>query len=302
MFRAIGCLSRRSPRSPSASTPPGLAAAALLSFALSACATVKDRVEQASVDPVVVFCAQGKVTKNESTVCVDDETVRFKPINLDTFRFDDLPDTLAIVAASKYSKYRNRLQALAFEKSITACALHLRFAFASTALRKGLLQFGAIATDAAAVLSGATLAKNILAGTSGVLSATDSIIDSVHFQNLLLVSIMKAIDNDRKAFREQVAKKHDKLIDEYSVEDALVDVTDYHRRCSTVHGIMLLSKNVEALQQSNALIEDLRRRQIETQFERLAREIDKLDSVKNKIQIKLLTEKLARWSKTLGND
>ena len=70
-----------------------------------------------------------------------------------------------------------------------------------------MLQFGAIATDAAAVLVGGTLAKESLAATSGVLSASDSIIDSVQFQNLLLASIMKAIDNDRIAFRKQVAAK-----------------------------------------------------------------------------------------------
>jgi D-alanine transaminase len=255
-----------------------------LGLAVSSCSLTKDRVEQASVDPVVRFCAEGKVTQGQSTVCVDDETVRFKPINLDTFRFDDRPDELAIVAASGDPTYRNRLQALAFDRSIAACAQHLRFAFASTALRKGILQFGAIATDAAAVLVGGTLAKESLAAASGVLSASDSIIDSVQFQNLLLASIMKAIDNDRNS--ETIAA--------YSVEEALEDITDYHRRCSTVHGIMLLSESVEELQRNNALISDLERRQIETQAEELAEQIDQLDSAKNKKQIEILQERLDR--------
>jgi hypothetical protein len=265
-----------------------------LGLAVSSCSLMKDQVEQASVDPVVRFCAEGKVTQGQSTVCVDDETVRFKPINLDTFRFDDRPDELAIVAASGDPAYRNRLQALAFDRSIAACALHLRFAFASTALRKGILQLGAIATDAAAVLVGATLAKESLAATSGVLSASDSIIDSVQFQNLLLASIMKAIDNDRKAFRVQVAAKRSETIAAYSVEEALEDITDYHRRCSTVHGIMLLSESVEELQRNNALISDLERRQTETQAEHLAAQIDQLDSAKNKKQIEILQEQLDR--------
>ena len=294
MVRAVVCPSRRSPHSSSASSPAGLAAAALLGLAVSSCTPIKDWVEHTSVDPVVQYCAEGKVTENESTLCVENETVGFQPINLDTFRFDDKPDELAVVAASGDPTYRNRLQAVTFEKSIAACSFHMRFAFASTAMRKGLLQFGAIATDAAAVLVGGTLAKESLAATSGVLSASDSIIDSVQFQNLLLASIMKAIDNDRIAFRKQVAERRDDPIADYSLEEALEDATDYHRRCSIVHGIMLLSKTVEELQNKNSAIEDLERRQTETQAEELAEQIDQLDSAKNKKQIEILQERLDR--------
>jgi hypothetical protein len=236
-----------------------------LGFAVSSCTPIKDWVEHTSVDPVVQYCAEGKVTENQSTLCVENETVGFQPINLDTFRFDDKPDELAIVAASGDPTYRNRLQALTFDKSIAACSFHMRFAFTSTAMRKGLLQFGAIATDAAAVLVGGTLAKESLAATSGVLSASDSIIDSVQFQNLLLASIMKAIDNDRIAFRKQVAAKRSDPIADYSLEEALEDATDYHRRCST-----------------------------ESQAEELAEQIDQLDSAKNKKQIEILQERLDR--------
>ena len=294
MVRAVACPSRRSPHSSSASSPAGLAAAALLGLAVSSCTPIKDWVEHTSVDPVVQYCAEGKVTENQSTLCVENETVGFQPINLDTFRFDDKPDELAVVAASGDPTYRNRLQAVTFEKSIAACSFHMRFAFASTAMRKGLLQFGAIATDAAAVLVGGTLAKESLAATSGVLSASDSIIDSVQFQNLLLASIMKAIDNDRIAFRKQVAERRDDPIADYSLEEALEDATDYHRRCSIVHGIMLLSKTVEELQNKNSAIEDLERRQTETQAEELAEQIDQLDSEENKKQIEILLERLAR--------
>jgi len=294
MVRAVACPSRRSPHSSSASSPAGLAAAALLGLAVSSCTPIKDWVEHTSVDPVVQYCAEGKVTENQSTLCVENETVGFQPINLDTFRFDDKPDELAVVAASGDPTYRNRLQAVTFEKSIAACSFHMRFAFASTAMRKGLLQFGAIATDAAAVLVGGTLAKESLAATSGVLSASDSIIDSVQFQNLLLASIMKAIDNDRIAFRKQVAERRDDPIADYSLEEALEDATDYHRRCSIVHGIMLLSKTVEELQNKNSAIEDLERRQTETQAEELAEQIDQLDSAKNKKQIEILQERLDR--------
>jgi hypothetical protein len=272
-----------------------------LGLALSACSLLKDQVEQASVDPVVQLCAEGKVTQGQSTVCVDDETVSFKPINLDTFRFDDKPKELAVVLASGDQTYRNRLQALAFEKSIAACALHLRFAFASTALRKGALQFGAIATDAAAVLVGSVLAKESLAATSGVLTASDSLIDSVQFQNLLLASIMKAIDSDRQTFREQVAERRDDDIGAYSLEEALGDVTDYHRRCSTVHGVMLLSKSVEEQQRNHALINDLERRQMEEQAEELASQIDQLDGTKNATQIDVLEERLKRIRADLPN-
>jgi hypothetical protein len=112
-----------------------------LGFAVSSCTPIKDWVEHTSVDPVVQYCAEGKVTENQSTLCVENETVGFQPINLDTFRFDDKPDELAIVAASGDPTYRNRLQALTFDKSIAACSFHMRFAFTSTAMRKGLLQF-----------------------------------------------------------------------------------------------------------------------------------------------------------------
>jgi hypothetical protein len=301
MVRARACLPRPFPKTPRVSSPAGLAAVGFLGLALSGCSLLKDRVEEASVDPVMQLCAEGKVTEGQSTVCVENETVTFKPINLDTFRFDDKPDELAVVLASGDKTYRNRLQALAFEKSIAACALHLRFAFASTALRKGALQFGAIATDAAAVLVGSVLAKESLAATSGVLTATDSIIDSVQFQNLLLASIMKAIDNDRQTFREQVAVRRDKVIAEYSLEEALGDVTDYHGRCSTVHGVMLLSKSVEEQQRNKALISDLERRQMEEQAEELASQIDQLDATKNKTQIEVLKQRLDRLRADLPN-
>ena len=59
MVRAVACLSRRSPHSSSASSLAGLAAAVLLGLAVSSCSLMKDRVEQASVDPPP-HCLLGK--------------------------------------------------------------------------------------------------------------------------------------------------------------------------------------------------------------------------------------------------
>ena len=100
MVRALACLPRPFPKSPRIASPAGLAAVGLLGLVLSGCSLLKDQVERASVNPVMQLCAEGKVTENQSTVCVEDETVSFKPINLDTFRFDDKPDELAVVLAS----------------------------------------------------------------------------------------------------------------------------------------------------------------------------------------------------------
>jgi hypothetical protein len=112
---------------------------------------------------------------------------------------------------------------------------------------------------------------------------------------------MKAIDSDRQTFREQVAERRDDDIGAYSLEEALGDVTDYHRRCSTVHGVMLLSKSVEEQQRNHALINDLERRQMEEQAEELASQIDQLDGTKNATQIDVLKERLKRIRADLPN-
>ncbi len=125
-----------------------------------------------------------------------------------------------ITAASDRScdRYHRRLNAVFSDVNFTLGSL--------TTVTGGL---GALFAD--------TVTSNSLAGAASILSGVRAEFNSDIFREKVAHALTKAMDGARKTKNQEMKGRRDKVINQYSVEEAIKDAIDYNSMCSLVAGL-----------------------------------------------------------------
>jgi hypothetical protein len=86
------------------------------------------------------------------------------------------------------------------------------------------------------IFTAATPAR-ILSGIAGVSSATQTQVNQVFFKSQLTTAIIQKIDSTRATQLAIINSHNQDTISQYSLNDMLADVLDYHNQCSFYEGI-----------------------------------------------------------------
>lgn len=95
----------------------------------------------------------------------------------------------------------------------------------------------------AAIMKPATT-KSALGAGAAVLNSTKSTLNSELFLNQLATTIVAAIDKERKKLRDAIEPKLKLKVEEYSIDQAMLDVQAYHDAGSFTHGLVVLSESL----------------------------------------------------------
>jgi len=175
-------------------------------------------------------------------------------INLDCFRFPGDSSGLTAYAQASGSSgssardtaraefARNRLAAILMKHADDVCVLEK----GRIVGREGALNFGlGSATTAFSTVStivGGDLAKSILSGAAAFTSGVRGHAAESFYRNQVTQAINAAMDGEREKVRTELAtRRKDKLAD-FTVDDMIRLVNQYHQACSYERGLQLLIK------------------------------------------------------------
>lgn len=139
---------------------------------------------------------------------------------------------------------RNRLQVLLMERSDRICEAHKGAIVADAAAVNFALGTATTLFSTTAAVVGGELAKSILAGVAAASSAEQNLINQEVFRERFATSIVKSIDENRKAVADAIADHRDDTYAAYTIDDAIRDVGIYHFRCSFYQGLKFLEEAV----------------------------------------------------------
>jgi hypothetical protein len=94
------------------------------------------------------------------------------------------------------------------------------------------------------VLAGETT-KAALAAGAALTSGTRSLINEEVYAQAMGTTIARAISVAREKYYADIKGKMVKEIKNYTIEDGVLDVQEYHRRCSFYYGLLEVTKSLE---------------------------------------------------------
>lgn len=108
------------------------------------------------------------------------------------------------------------------------------------------LTFGTLTTlfSGTAALSTGTTAKT-LAAAAAASNASRSLVSEEVYRQAFSDSIVRAVEADRKLKRQTIETGLGQSRETYSIEQGILDIQDYHDRCSFLNGVGILSQAVE---------------------------------------------------------
>lgn len=244
-----------------------LASATLLIFSSSliGCSDF-DRVKAgARVSPVIgrstaAYGAGGlpilRDKNNMNTNVIDLRVTYAMPVDLDTLRFPDQnkpTDKTAYELAVKDEVMRNRLQDYIQLVSDQVCIVHKSdiLAVAST-FNASLSGLTSILGGLSGIFTGATAAR-ALGGSAGITNAIREDVNQNVYYNNFASAIIRQIDLQRKKKLQDIQPKRSQSITEYSVDAAIVDISDYHNLCSFSEAIAALADETKRPSSANEL-------------------------------------------------
>ncbi len=151
----------------------------------------------------------------------------------------------AALAAAKTNKAaRNELLGKILLLSDQVCEQHKGeilggAATVNVALGSATTIFSSIGT-----VIGAESAKAGLSAAAAITNSGRSLVNDEVYQHAFVISIVKAIEDDRERKRRVLYSSLDKEVTEYSIIHGLVDVNEYHHACSFLNGLKLVSESV----------------------------------------------------------
>ncbi|HEV7241844.1 MAG TPA: hypothetical protein VGQ36_21615 [Thermoanaerobaculia bacterium] len=155
---------------------------------------------------------------------------------------------------------RNRFQSALMDASDRKCEVH-RAAVMSTASSVNLgLGWLSAAFAGASPLIVPTLTKNVFAAAAGLATTSRSLVNEEVYKQLLVTSILQAIESERDGVAADIERKRALLPNDYSVDDALRDAQIFHSKCSFYIGLVALSEAVE--EKANCEEDRLRREEL----------------------------------------
>jgi hypothetical protein len=156
----------------------------------------------------------------------------------------DGAETLIYNSALKDPIARNRLGSILTKQSDDICTVEMGRLTANEAIVNTTLSTAtSVLTTAGSLVTGQTL-QSILTGGAAVTNATRDHIRSEVYRNLLTAQVTKAIRLARATYLGQLKGKYGSTLAEYSVDDMIRDVNQYHGICSFYAGLGLVDAAV----------------------------------------------------------
>lgn len=169
---------------------------------------------------------------------------------------------------------RNRLQDNIRTRSDEMCDFHKNAILANKSvfdLSTSVLS--AILGTTSSVVGGGT--ARFLGAASGAVSSTDAAVTASIYQNLFAAAIIREIDRSRQEFLENKVMPNRKAsTTDYTAEQAILDINEYHMKCSFYRGVIGLTKETK--------IEPMTRQEILAEIEVLEKKMKELESIFNK--------------------
>ena len=174
---------------------------------------------------------------------IDRKTGLPLPIDLEHFHFlGETQPAVALADGDGSGHTRNRLKAALVERSNLICQYtEAQIVGTNDWINFGLGETTTVLGAVGAVVTAATPAR-IFAGLAGLVNSTRSQVNEIFYQNALKVALIQKIDAiraDKLALMN--SHVHDDLI-QYSLEEMVADVREYHKNCSFFAGIVGLSQ------------------------------------------------------------
>lgn len=208
-------------------------------LSLAACGTFQ---AQSRVDPIKIA-----TYASANNACIEPVLPydrHFGAYNLDCFKFKG-DGQLAYIRASTSRGYRNRLAAFLINESNTVCTREMGDLVADEAMVNAGLASATTAFSTIGSIVTGRFAANALAGAASGTNAIRGHVNAEVYRNVLGAAVSKAIRQAREAQFDIIYANRAKGIDDYSVDDMLLQVNQYHQICSFYRGLDLVITAVD---------------------------------------------------------
>lgn len=92
---------------------------------------------------------------------------------------------------------------------------------------------------------GGEATKAGLAAAATITNSTRELVNAEVYSNAFSFTIVRAIELSRTDYRGKMAAQKKDTMDAYSVQEGLIDVQEYHRRCSFYYGLLEVTKALD---------------------------------------------------------
>ena len=184
-------------------------------------------------DGKLVVAAGGVTTGTVSNATLVDGILRAEvsgPLSMDTPAYD---------LAVNNRIARNRLAAILVTRADDICTKDGASFMANEALTNGLLNILVTGLSSAGAIVTGERAKTVLAGVASFASGSRDHINSAVYRNQVTQAVSAAIDSERARLREAIEAKRTAEASEFTVDDMVRMVNEYHQACSFYKGLQL---------------------------------------------------------------
>jgi hypothetical protein len=162
----------------------------------------------------------------------------------------DPSDSLFVLATSSSSESaardaRNRIQDAIISVSTDETQQHLANLKATENNINTLFGAAAIGLSGGATVAAATTARALSAAATGA-GGFRALYNEQTYRNALVDSLIRAIETDRADFLANVIRpRQTNSVHDYTVESAIMDAKEFHKRGSFYYGLTLIRQDVE---------------------------------------------------------
>jgi len=190
------------------------------------------------------------------TIGPDDKRVKqmrkdfgLEPVNLESFKLEDDKEHTAYQRAIVDPIVRNRLQTRLMTVSDRVCDDHKAAVLGFRAQSNLALSIITTLTGVGGGIASGS-AANALSGAAAGTNATRSAINEEIYQRLLVPTILRSVDQNRKQKEQEIIAKREYdgipvKVEKYTVDEAVRDALNYHELCSFYQGVVTLTKGTE---------------------------------------------------------
>ncbi len=204
-------------------------------------------------------------------------------IDLDCYKFSpkDTETAYSLSTASRGEGDRNRFQNILINQANFACQLEKGRLYENRAKLDSALDFLSAGFSTASTIVGGELAKSILSGVAGLSTATRSNLNANIYQNQIIPAITLVMDAARKDILIELKARSSQKVNDYSSDEMIMLVNEYHRACSFERGVQLLLSAALNKEGADAVIRDINLR---ANANALARQIDLQVALKSRLE------------------
>lgn len=171
---------------------------------------------------------------------VNDPTIRDGEVSMTITEAKVSTDLPAYDLAVKDKNYRNRLTSILMSHADKVCEKDSASIVANEAAVNGILSILTTGLSGAGAIVTGERAKTVLSGTAAFLSGSRDHINAAVYRNQLTQAITAASAAERKRLRDAINAKRGEEVINFSVDDMIRLLNEYHQACSFYKGLELV--------------------------------------------------------------